>query len=41
MKIAIRNQAFKPGIRLNMGSSEHNYKDQFYNGKDIFATSAV
>ncbi len=31
---------FIPGIRLNMGSSYHNYMDQFYNGKDIFATSA-
>ncbi len=31
---------FRAGIRLNLGSSHHNYKDQFYNGKNIFATSA-
>lgn len=31
---------FRAGLRLNVGSSLHNYKDQFYKGKSIFATSA-
>ncbi len=31
---------FEPGARLNMGAANHNYKDQFYEGKYIFATSA-
>jgi aminopeptidase YwaD len=29
---------FRAGLRLNMGSSQHNYGDQYYKGKDIFAT---
>ena len=33
-------KVFQPGIRLNIGSSYHLYKDQFYNGKDIYAMSA-
>lgn len=33
-------KTFKPGVRLNMGSGYHRYRDQFYRGKDIFAISA-
>jgi hypothetical protein len=31
---------FRAGLRLNVGSSLHNYKDQYYKGKSVFATSA-
>ena len=31
---------FRPGLRLNVGSSLFNYRDQFYKGKSILATSA-
>lgn len=31
---------FHGGLRLNMGSAHHRYRDQFYRGKDIFAISA-
>jgi len=31
---------FRAGLRLNTGSSLHNYKDQYYKGKSIFATGA-
>lgn len=30
---------FRTGLRLNTGTSQHNYRDQYYKGKDIFATS--
>ena len=33
-------KTFRAGIRLNMGSGYHRYRDQFYRGKDIFAISA-
>ncbi len=33
-------KTFRAGVRLNMGSGYHRYKDQFYRGKDIFAISA-
>ena len=29
-----------PGVRIRLGSSHHNYLDEFYRGKDIFATQA-
>ena len=31
-------EVFRAGLRLNTGSSLHNYRDQYYKGKDIFAT---
>lgn len=37
--IAYKVKVFRAGIRLNMGSGYHLYKDQFYRGKDIFAIS--
>ena len=33
-------QHFRAGIRLNVGSGLHNYRDRFYKGKTIFASSA-
>lgn len=35
-----KSKIFRAGLRLNVGSSLHNYKDQYYKGKSIFATSA-
>lgn len=35
-----KKQVFRAGVRLNTGSSQHIYKDQFYKGKTIFATGA-
>ena len=31
---------FRPGIRFNMGTSHHNYKEEFYKGKSIISTEA-
>ena len=33
-----QTKLFRAGLRLNTGTSQHNYKDQYYKGKDIFAT---
>jgi len=33
-------KVFHAGLRLNTGSSHHNYRDRYYNGKSIFSTSA-
>ncbi len=33
-------KSFRLGLRLNTGSSHHNYRDQYYTGKDIFAAPA-
>ena len=30
----------RPGLRLNVGSSAHDYREQFYKGKQIFAAGA-
>lgn len=30
----------RPGVRLRLGSSHHNYLDEFFRGKSIFATQA-
>ncbi len=38
--VAHQLKVFQAGVRLNMGSGNHLYKDQFYHGKDIFAISA-
>jgi len=33
-------KTFRLGFRLNSGSSSHNYRDQYYTGKSIYATAA-
>ncbi len=33
-------KVFRPGVRLNVGSSHHNYREEFYQGKSIFSTEA-
>lgn len=35
-----QTRIFRPGIRLNMGSSRQNYRDQFYKGKSILSAEA-
>lgn len=30
-------KSFRLGLRLNLGSSHHNYRDQYFTGKSIFA----
>lgn len=34
------SKLFRIGLRLNIGSSHHNYKEEFYQGKSIFAAEA-
>ncbi|MEN8155931.1 MAG: M28 family peptidase [Bacteroidota bacterium] len=38
--VASSGKSFRFGVRLNTGSSQHNYVDRFYKGKRIFATGA-
>lgn len=35
-----RSKVFQPGIKLNMGSGRHNYRDDFYKGKSILSAEA-
>jgi aminopeptidase YwaD len=34
------NGFIRPGVRLRLGSSHHNYLEEFYQGKSIFAAQA-
>lgn len=33
-------KVFSSGVRLNVGSNHHNYKEEFYKGKSIFSAEA-
>ncbi|MEN8227228.1 MAG: M28 family peptidase [Bacteroidota bacterium] len=33
-------KVFRPGVRLNMGTSHHKYREEFYEGKSMFSAKA-
>jgi hypothetical protein len=38
--LASVSKRIRPGVRVNLGSGEHNYREEFYHGKSIFAAEA-